>query len=173
LDGRLQVGAGSTKIKKTPQRKQMQKTVRVLKLVSEYIDSPDGTDSYEMPKGWRPITLEELTLSRFNNESPAFIEHRQFDWHSDTSPYGKRRIIAILHWYHDKTGVAFHKDWVYNPTKKEGQWELSYFAFGCKHQFKKLSPEESRARGLEHYGNCWHVHQCQKCQFINSYDSSD
>jgi len=151
----------------------MPKTVHVLKLVSEYIDSPDGTDSYEMPKGWRPITLEELALSRFNNESPAFIEHRQFDWHNDTPPYGKKRIIAILHWYHDKTGVAFHKDWIYNPTKREGQWELSYFAFGCRHQFKELSTEESRARGVAHYGNCWHVHECQLCKYVNSYDSSD
>jgi hypothetical protein len=149
------------------------KTVRVLKLVSEYIDSPDGTDSYEMPKGWRSISVEELALTRFNTDCPIFIEQRQFNWDKDTPPYGKKRIHATLYWYHDKTGVAFHKEWVFNPTKREGQWQLSYFAFGCNHKFKELSPAESRARGVEHYGNCWHVHECQLCKYVNSYDSSD
>jgi hypothetical protein len=153
----------------------MSKTVRVLKMVSEYVDSLDGTDSYEMPKGWRSITLEELALSKFNNETPAFIEHRQFNWHSDIQPYSKKRITAILHWYHDKTGVAFNKEWVYNPTKKEGQWEISCFAFGCKHQFKELSQEECLKREfpLPHYGMCWHVHECKLCDYVDSYDSSD
>lgn len=151
----------------------MSKSVRVFKLAGEYVESPDGTNSYEMPKGWRSITMEELALSNFNNITPEFIEHRQFNWDNDSAPYGKKRIIAQLYWYPDKTGVAFHKEWVYNSKTKQGQWELSYFAFGCKHQFMELSPEESRAQGIAHYGNCWHVHQCQQCKFINSYDSSD
>ncbi len=149
------------------------KTVRVLKLVSEYVTSPDGTDSYEMPKDWRPITMEELALSRFNNESPIFIERRQFNWYADTQPYGKKRINATLYWYHDKTGVAFHKEWLYKPSERNGQWVISCFAFGCKHQFKELSQAESLVRGIEHHGNCWHVHECQQCKHIDSYDSSD
>ena len=55
----------------------MSKTIRVFKLATEFIDSPDGTDSYEMPNGWRSITTEELALSQFNNESPEFIERRR------------------------------------------------------------------------------------------------
>lgn len=155
------------------ENKRMSKTVRVLKLVSEYVSSPDGTGGYEMPKDWRPITVEELALTRFNTESPEFMEKRQFIWDKDTPPYGKKRIDATLYWYGDKTGIAFHKEWVYNPTQKQGKWELFYFAFGCDHKFKELSQEESRSRGIEHYGNCWHVHECQNCKFINSYDSSD
>lgn len=153
----------------------MPKTIRVLKLATEFIDSPDGTDNYEMPNGWRSITTEELALSQFNNESPEFIERRQFDWHSDTQPYGKKRIHATLYWFFDKTGIAFHKEWIYNPGQKQGQWKLFYFAFGCKHQFKELSQQECRAMNIFHYGNgsCWHVHQCQQCKHLTSYDSSD
>lgn len=151
----------------------MSKNLRAFRLIVDFIESPDGTDSYEMPKDWRPITMEELALSKFGHETPDFIERRQFNWSNNAPPYDTKRIHATMYWYGDKTGVAFHKEWVYNPSQREGQWTMFYFAFGCKHQFKELSVEESRSRDILHFGNCYHVHECQLCKVIDSYDSSD
>lgn len=157
----------------------MEKNLRVLKLVPEIIPSVDGTDWYEVPVGWRPITMAELAVSQFNNELPVHIEQRQFNWEQSTLPYGRKRIHATLYWYADKTGIAFHKEWVYkngegrNSGSNQDGWQLSCYAFGCKHQYRELSAEECRAIGVAHYGNCWHVHRCELCKYINSYDSSD
>lgn len=151
----------------------MSKTINVRKLTYETIESPDGTDGFEAPKGWRPISLEELTLSHFNNQLPSLIENRQFNWYDEKEPYGKIRVHATLYWYPDNTGVAFHKEWVYDPKTREGQWEMRFFAFGCKHQFKELSQKECHARNMPHYGNCWHTHECQLCKRTMSYSSDD
>jgi hypothetical protein len=151
----------------------MSTTINVRKLTLDKIESPDGTNSYEPPKGWRQITVDEFTLSHFNNMLPDHIENRQFIWHKTDAPYNKIYIHAQLYWYADNTGIAFHKEWVYNPKIREGKWVMFYFAFGCNHQFKELSQKECRARDIPHYGNCWHVHECQLCKRTNSYDSSD
>lgn len=148
-------------------------TVWVRKLEVDKIESIDGSSGYDPPNGWHSISEEELSVSNFNNELPTFIEVRHFFWNRDYHPYDRMNIRATLYWFADKTGVAFHKEWVYNPTKKEGQWKLMYFAFGCKHQYKELSRDECQARRIFHYGNCWHVHECQLCKYVNSYDSSD
>lgn len=149
----------------------MTKTINVRKITRETIESPDGTNSYEPPNGWRAITPEELALSHFTTQFPDFIECRQFNWDKESAPYGKMRIHAMMYWYPDKTGVAFHNEWVYDPKTHEGEWKVMYFAFGCKHQFRELSREECRALDIPHYGNCWHVEECQQCQRITSYSS--
>ncbi len=42
----------------------------------------------------------------------------------------------------------------------------------CVHEFEEIGPEESRKRGVRHYGMFCHVYLCRKCGQIRSYDSS-
>lgn len=147
-------------------------TLIVGKVVSESVESPDGTSSHEMPKGWRRIEAEEFEASKMGYEKPAFIEHRQFDWDNDVVPYGKRRIYAMLYWFQDKTGVAIHREWVGTGLAK-GRYQATFFAFGCKHEYRELSRDEARAIDVYHGGSCYHVHQCKLCSHVDAYDSSD
>lgn len=152
----------------------MRKVVQVSKVVYDSTESLDGTSSYEIPKEWRRLPTENLGTTHLASQTPEFIEHRQFDWHDDQPPYSKKRIHAILFWFADKTGVAIHNEWVRTGKPGDnGAYVVTYFVFGCEHQYKALSPDEARAIGVYHGGSCWHVNQCQKCHHLNSYDSSD
>jgi hypothetical protein len=43
----------------------------------------------------------------------------------------------------------------------------------CVHEYRELSVEECRTKRIKHWGMCWHVHECLKCQRTMSTDSSD
>lgn len=43
----------------------------------------------------------------------------------------------------------------------------------CVHEYKELSQESARAKGIAHHGMCWHVYECAKCGHAMSQDSSD
>lgn len=43
----------------------------------------------------------------------------------------------------------------------------------CVHEYSELSPEASRAKGIRHFGTCWHVYECSKCGHHKTTDSSD
>jgi hypothetical protein len=43
----------------------------------------------------------------------------------------------------------------------------------CVHEYKELSQETARAKGVEHFGMCWHVYECAKCGHHKSTDSND
>src|SRR5579862_7746155 len=43
----------------------------------------------------------------------------------------------------------------------------------CIHDYKEISSTQARELGIAHYGMCWHVYQCTKCQRTMSVDSSD
>lgn len=47
-----------------------------------------------------------------------------------------------------------------------------YYRIGCQHNWIELSQQESKAQGISHYGNCFHVRVCTNCGEVNSYDSS-
>jgi len=53
-----------------------------------------------------------------------------------------------------------------------GNYKFYKFA-PCHHEYKEISYDECKARGISHHGHCWHVTECTKCHVINSYDSSD
>ena len=68
--------------------------------------------------------------------------------------------------YHDGTGVAMTSDY----------WagKVRYFHFAvCDHEMVELSGAECDAKGIQHYGRCWHVRECKKCGYVQSSDSSD
>ena len=44
----------------------------------------------------------------------------------------------------------------------------------CMHSYEKeLSFEECKQRGIPHFGNCYHVYECPKCNKTFTVDSSD
>lgn len=43
----------------------------------------------------------------------------------------------------------------------------------CVHDDVELSQLEARAKGVAHYGMCWHVYECRKCRRRRTTDSSD
>ena len=93
-------------------------------------------------------------------------------------------------------------EWLEHPAecpvcKGYGMWNLTIDAYGkgrhfqqgcfqcnghgwveeedrmCIHEWTELTPKEAGARGVKHWGMCWHVYECIKCKQTRSVDSSD
>jgi hypothetical protein len=113
----------------------------------------------DAPPGWTKITQKELIQkTHFENYMPDFIETRQIRT--------KETYLTVrLYFYSNNTGVGIHCDY----------WsgKITYYRFGCSHNYRGLSMDECFARGLYHAGKCYHVSECSKCGDINSVDSSD
>jgi hypothetical protein len=137
------------------------------KLVHTDEKAPDGTQFNDPPIGLRRITEKEFVRSQFFVETIALEEYRQIHVEDKiTLKRGRNHMIALkMYWFHDGTGVAIHNDY----------WgeKVEYFAFGCQHDYHELSKDECVKRGIQHWGMCWHVTECSKCNYINCYDSSD
>lgn len=124
---------------------------------SPTLKAPDGTGYNDFPLGWREITEEEFSKSKFWIYGPVMFETRQM-YHK-----GTRVTDARLYWLHDKTGFAMS-----NNSNK-----VQYYVFGCDHKYTELSQEECSKRNIYHAGKCYHVSECKLCKTINSYDSGD
>jgi len=135
----------------------------------EYSDkkSLDGTDYNDAPVGLREITEKEFSSSIMFSQIPDSMEYRQvlikrIPGASEDEPH----VLSLtMFWFYDKTGVGMSAD--------SWKGKVRYFAFGCDHDFKQLSPEECRKIGILHMGHCDHIWQCQKCKAITGGDSSD
>ena len=125
--------------------------------------APDGTTFNEAPHGWRKCSIKEFSNSIYFFYDPDFTETRQILRLADGTETG-RCIQARLYWFYDKTGVAIESD---------HRGKISYYLFGCTHDYKALSAFECRKRGIFHGGACFHVSECSKCGHVNAVDSSD
>tara|TARA_Y100000034_G_scaffold117909_1_gene157935 strand:+ start:3578 stop:4012 length:435 start_codon:yes stop_codon:yes gene_type:complete len=119
------------------------------------------------PDGWREIDVEEFAQSEFFTYSPTHVEYRQmYDSNTDGVPSFRSSpmVAARLFHFHDGTGIAMSNEW----------WDkkVRYFKFGCDHKYNELSQKESRDRSISHFGMCYHVYECEKCNYIMSQDSS-
>lgn len=43
----------------------------------------------------------------------------------------------------------------------------------CIHEYRELTQQESRDKGITHFGRCYHVYECKKCGNYTATDSSD
>lgn len=113
------------------------------------------------PANFREITEQEFSQGLFFHYAPERIEYRQLM----NVPGEKYALSVWLYTFHDGTGHGFANDY----------WagKVRYFAFGCDHTYRELTPAAAEAKGVGHYGRCWHVTECTQCGHINSYDSSD
>jgi hypothetical protein len=117
------------------------------------------------PEGWREISVEEFARSHFFIYSFDKYEYRQIRRLADGSEIeGPMLAVGLFH-MHDNTGYGIRNDW----------WEekVFYYKFGCEHEYKGLSQEECRKRGIAHFGRCYHVSECGVCGYVLSVDSSD
>lgn len=134
-------------------------------IVSNDSSSPDSTSFNQAPIGFRSISEKEFAQSKFFNLVPEKMEYRQIHLEkSPDNPNGKVLQVYML-WFHDATGIAIHSDYC--------NGKVEYFAFGCDHKFHELSESEIRISGVNCIGQCYHVVKCEKCGFIDMYDSSD
>ena len=112
----------------------------------------------DFPDGWREITPEEFSTSDFFSYSPEYIEYRQmYDNH-------KAGVHAKLFHFPDGTGIAMSNEY----------WEkkVRFYKFGCEHSYNELSTKQASEEGVSHFGNCYHVYKCSKCNHVMSQDSS-
>lgn len=122
----------------------------------------------EFPPGWREISQKEFSHSMGFTYSPLAIEYRQMIYQKGEdrkTSKAKGYTTGHLSFFHDGTGTAIISDYWAGTVK--------FFAFGCEHKYKELSRDECVKRGILHHGRCYHVNECTKCTYINSYDSSD
>ena len=129
--------------------------------------APDGTDYNDPPIGLRRITQAEFAKSKFFSYMPKALEWRQIYVTSSldlTANRNGKMIDLQMYWYHDGTGIAIHGDYWGNM--------IEYFSFGCEHTYRELSKSECGERNIPHFGMCYHVAECTKCKYIDSYDSS-
>ena len=108
----------------------------------------------------REVTEEEISRSMLGMYTPEYIGYISNIEHKDYKHY----INMHVYIFWDRTGIGMYAD--YRNRK------LRWFKFGCKHDYKELTPSESNAKGIQHFGTFWHVKECRICGFISSYDSS-
>lgn len=116
------------------------------------------------PPNWKELTSEQFACSDFFTYDFETYEFRQFKdpEHND----GYNGLISVrLYYMPAGHGYGIYSNW----TDKK----VRYFRFGCEHKYEELDVVECRRRNIPHYGRCWHVLQCQKCNHLHSYDSSD
>ena len=126
----------------------------------------DKFGSYnDTPPGWREITEKDFAQSQFFQYNPEKTEFRQIYKAEVKSEAGGPLLNARLYFFHDGTGVAMMNDY----------WagKLRYFAFGCKHEYRKVDGEEARKLGLHPSGPHDHAYCCDLCDHKMIVDSSD
>lgn len=95
-------------------------------------------------------------------------------------PFGNNQKVevlgALLHVYVDSHRC---EDVIVNELNIHNLDNVINDAIGranaqCDHDYgRELSQAECRTRGIGHYGNCYHVYECSKCQLVYGVDSSD
>lgn len=118
----------------------------------------DDRNFNKVPDGLEEISEVEFAKSWFFWYAADKREYRQ------VIDEGRGWHCYELHMYHHRnTGIAMHSD---------HREKVTYYRFGCQHEWRELSQAEAQKAGKVHYGMCWHVCQCTKCGEWWSYDSS-
>ena len=125
----------------------------IAETVSEYNQIPDNMVE---------LTEAQWAQSDYFSYDPESVETRQFTI-SDVSGKNVFHTFRLYH-MHDGHGYAItHEYW---------QGRVRVFRFGCQHEWHELCENECEKRNINHFGNCWHVEECVKCNHVRSFDSS-
>lgn len=128
----------------------------------------------ELPYGWKELNQGEFAGSRFFLYGFDEYGYQQLWWEKR----GKKRLPRMLaikwFWQNSGTGFAlesrYDKAEFYDPTY---EFNLHMYQFGCDHSnTRELGGEECKKRGIQHWGMCWHVCECNVCGWVQSYDTS-
>ena len=134
------------------------------KIVSSDVKVPVEGGYNDVPPGFRELTEKEFAQSAFFMYSPVGMFFRQIDPKNISS---EEKYFLSVHFYHFHDGRGFglaHDFWA---------GKVRYFAYGCSHKYRAVSQKDARARGIAHFGMCYHVYQCEVCGRLKSEDSSD
>ncbi len=134
----------------------------VLKLRKLHFHADDNGNS--LPFGWAEITDRELVKSTpWGTYEPTHQEFRQARLVGNN---GRECFTGMfLYFFHDDTGVAMVTDYWNAP-------HVRWFRFGCKHQYREMTPAECSAQSITLF-RCIHAYVCEKCGHVNVVDSSD
>jgi len=139
-------------------------------------DITEGNKFNQFPPNMREISPSEF-WSRMSAHTPIKIETRAPVVRGDDDyPYSYIWASLNLYYFSEDEGVAFTVNW--NPTPKHdgpNDFWPRFFWFGpCRHEWKEISQEEAKKKGVMHHGMCYHVYECQvkNCGKFMSTDSS-
>lgn len=111
----------------------------------------------DIPPGWRETTEDDFAKS-FRVWCLEGYDTRQFR----DSPYktesGHPLIDAQLFFFNSQEHFGMMLDY----------WagKVRYFRFGCDHDYRGVSVQEARQRGILHHGGTYFVRECRKCGHI-------
>ena len=160
----------------------------------EYGDEPDvGLDiewgGYNtLPTPYHELSLDEALIALHTDHMGAarFYASKQcplpggFQGHWNVTLHVWRdKVIAVCKWYDriekfDKAGMEIGKGvWVQKRQGGGYGYFMRFFRIGCQHpNLKELSQEETKAKGMSHYGMHDHYDECPDCGFAMRTDSS-
>lgn len=113
----------------------------------------------EFPPQWREISEKEFVNRGFFHYMAQIIEYRQM-----LAKEKKEKLLCATLFHMPVPGEGF--------ALAHQAGELRFFAFGCDHQWKELTPLEAREEGVTHFGTFDHVYKCSKCGRTKAEDSS-
>lgn len=114
------------------------------------------------PPNFKEMTELEWAQSSYFSQDPIHKEFRQF---VITGTNGRNTYHNFRLYYMDE-----HSGYAITNEYYEGK--VRVFKFGCEHRYKELSQAECRDKKINHYGNFFHVTECENCGHIMCYDSS-
>ncbi|RDJ34933.1 MAG: hypothetical protein DWQ19_08855 [Crenarchaeota archaeon] len=136
------------------------------KILSEIDWITDPGDFNHLPKPYRKATWHEYWHVA-GRSRPDYTEFRQVQ-------IGKMFRSLTIEWYFNCAfAILQPQKWTLKEGKIHWQESPKYYLIGCDHEYRELSHQECHEAGISHYGNCWHVNRCDKCDHVESYDSSD
>lgn len=116
----------------------------------------------DIPPNLVELSEAEYVRNNYFSYEPVFVEFRQFVFENLS---GKKYYHNFRLYYMDEhSGYAVTAD--YDAGK------VRYFRFGCNHEYAELTAQQSADLGIRHFGNCYHVYKCTKCDKIRQVDSS-
>jgi hypothetical protein len=121
-----------------------------------------STNFNTLPENMIELTEADWAQSDYFNYDPTNTEHRQL---LIADVCGKE-VFHNFMLYHMPDGHG------YAITNEYWNGRVRVFRFGCDHEWHELCHNECEKRNISHFGNCWHVEECAKCNQIRSYDSS-
>lgn len=142
----------------------------------------DKGDYNTAPFGFEEITAEQFARSAFFTYGAKYVEHRSLV--KLPEPLKDSLLQVHMFWVDDYTGFAMSSEhqlsYRYEGTGKkrhsvpqEEKYYVRYFRFGCKHEREyEMSAQETRERGLTHWGMFCHAYYCPDCGRFHTTDSS-
>jgi hypothetical protein len=142
------------------------KLIRADNPTYKYISEDEQTGLYHtLPKPFKLSSMEKF-IHQFKAWSPEYMQYRQVLIEGDSEATETAQIFYF-------SNCAFALVMSYSK-QNNGKYEYTHrvYEVGCDHDWKELGQKEAQEKGHIHFGNCYHVMECPKCNMVTAYDSS-